>query len=488
LRIKKENILEIILAILFVLSLITNWYRPIALASSLVVLIMVLDRLGKGIVLRELIALHSMFVCVLMPLVGYVFYDRTHHLALLWVKYMPVGEETYFAFSLPANVGFAMAICWPLTKNNESDGGEHLNKLIERARFKLKSMYNISFFIMLIGVVSFAFADFLPEIIQFVFTLLFFSAFAGFLYMHFIPSFKRKLFILILFALFIFVNAVQSGMFTIVAYMGLTMFSFFFIGKKTVLWKKGLVFLIGLIFVFFLQIVKLSFRQQTWRQEFEGSKTVLFFEVVRDQFENFSWENLSDAFFPIYARGNQGFNVCLVMRHIPNYQDFDGGKNLFINLLSSFVPRVFWPDKPKAGGKFNMAFYAGYNIEGWSTNVGPVGEAYGSFGVYGGIFYMVFLGVLIRWSYQVMMRLSRKIPLLLFWIPVIFYQVTYAAESDTLQILNSLIKAAFFVWLLYRFRPSLFGIVRTPITRLATKKVTSTGSQIPAVDFRADKV
>ena len=51
-----------------------------------------------------------------------------------------------------------------------------------------------------------------------------------------------------------------------------------------------------------------------------------------------------------------------------------------------------------AGGQYNMKYYTGLVIEGWSTNVGPVGEAYGSFGVTGGIMYMFCLGLFIRWA------------------------------------------------------------------------------------------
>jgi hypothetical protein len=139
---------------------------------------------------------------------------------------------------------------------------------------------------------------------------------------------------------------------------------------------------------------------------------------------------------------------------------FDYGRNLFINLTSSLVPRVLWPDKPEAGGKYNMKYYAGLSIAGWSTNVGPLGEAYGSFGTAGGIIFMILLGALIRWSYCMVFKKSARIPFLIFWIPVLFYQATYAAETDTLQIFNSVLKSALFIWLLYRQWPVLFGGVK----------------------------
>jgi hypothetical protein len=112
-----------------------------------------------------------------------------------------------------------------------------------------------------------------------------------------------------------------------------------------------------------------------------------------------------------------------------------------------------------------MKYYTGYVIEGWSTNVGPLGEAYGSFGVLGGIIYMTLMGAFVRWSYRKVFLIANRIPLLLFWIPVLFYQVTYALESDTLQILNSLFKAAFFIWILTKFVPHWFGIAKKQYTK-----------------------
>ncbi len=57
--------------------------------------------------------------------------------------------------------------------------------------------------------------------------------------------------LLILFALFIMGLAVQSGVFTVVVYMGITLFSFLFLGRKYALWKKFLVFVIGVFFIIY---------------------------------------------------------------------------------------------------------------------------------------------------------------------------------------------------------------------------------------------
>src|SRR4029077_12742263 len=134
---------------------------------------------------------------------------------------------------------------------------------------------------------------------------------------------------------------------------------------------------------------------------------------------------------PVYMRTNQGYNITVVMRRIPANQDFDNGNHLILTAASALVPRLIWPDKPKAGGQESMKYYTGYNIEGWSTNVSPLGEAYGSFGPIGGILYMFGLGLFIRWVYKKVFITAQKLPLLVLWIPVLFYQITYSMETDS---------------------------------------------------------
>jgi hypothetical protein len=369
---------------------------------------------------------------------------------------MMVPEQAYFSFALPAIAGFVLVLCWPVDNGKYSDTGFFLRKAITRAKDELQKRPTTGVYLLALGTVMFWVSKVLPSAVQFAFLLFFFAGFAGFLYVYFLDNFRWRRVALISFGGFIILTALSSGMFTIVAYMSLTLFSFFFLGRKTSLFKKLLMFVLGVFILLLIQSVKPAFRELTWGGSYEGNKGVLFLNLVIDKIKDPQFES-ADAFFPVYVRVNQGYNISLVMHRFPEKMPYDGGRNLFINLASSLVPRIFWPDKPEAGGKYNMQYYAGLAITGWSTNVGPLGEAYGSFGPAGGILFMIFLGVVIRWSYCLVFKKSIRIPLLIFWIPVLFYQVTYAAETDSLQVFNSLVKSAFFIWLLYRQWPGWFG-------------------------------
>jgi len=454
----KIAIFQIIQIAVFFLSLFTDWYGPLTVVLFVSVIVMMLDTLGKGIVLREIIALHSCFVCLLMPLVGYTFFPRTNAIARIWVRYMPIPLEQYFSFCLPAVAGFVLALCWPLMNQKYTDHGPALQARLEKARGIVQQKANIGLLLLVIGMLSFEGSNYLPAAVQFFFLLFYFAGFAGLLYVYYAKSFKYRKVVLFGFAIFILITTLNTGMFTIVAYMGMTLLSFFFLGQKTKLWKKLMFFAVAVFFLMVVQMVKPAFRAKIWKGDYQGNRALLFGNLFMDKLTNLNVES-ADVFFPVYYRTNQGFNVSLVMRRIPASQPHDNGSNLALALASAFVPRFLWPDKPEAGGKFNMAYYTGIKIVGWSTNIGPLGEAWGSFGT-AGILFMVLLGLFIRFAYRTIFKISVKIPLLMFWLPVFFYQVTYSAETDTLQIFNFLVKASFFVFLLYKVKPDWFILVK----------------------------
>lgn len=444
----------------FLLSLITDWYLPLITILALVLLFEALEKLGKGIVLREMISLFAVFISLIMPYIGYEVYNANNRLSRLWVRYMPVSDDVYFSYALPALSIFVFALCFPIMSDEVSDTGEKLQAIVDKAKAKLATMPFKGATIILVGLGVFTIIEFLPAAFQFVASLLYFASFAGLLYVYFTPNIKYKSLVLILFGLFIISNALRGGMFTIVAYMGITIFSFFYMGKKAGLGKKLAVFVISAFSLLIIQSVKLTYRKMTWDENYQGNKALLFANLAWDRINSSKGFWAADAFFPIYYRTNQGYNLGLVMRRFPSQRQHDFGENLGVTLASSVTPRLLWPDKPEAGGKFNMKYYAGVTLRGWSTNVGPLGEAYGSFGRTGGMIYMLLLGMFIRWAYLRVFMIARRIPLVIFWIPVLFYQITYSAESDTLQILNSLLKSAFFLWMLSYAAPSWLGIVK----------------------------
>jgi hypothetical protein len=453
---RRLSIYSVIHLIIFVLSIVTDWYSMLAVSLMICLIMQVLDRLGKGIVLREIVALHMVFVCLVMPVVGYSVFNRSNHLARIFIKYMRVPDYVYFGCALPAIAGFVLFLCWPIGTSVYDDSGPFLQKAIDRAKAALQKSPKLGVYLLMGGSVMFWVAKVLPEAVRFAFLLFFFASFAGFLYVWYQQGLRLRRYYLYGFGAFIIMTALSNGMFTVVAYMSLTLFSFFFLGKRSSLFKKLLLFCLGIFLLLLIQSIKPTYRIMTWGGNYEGNKGVLFVSLMIDKLNDPNWAS-TDAFFPVFTRINQGYNISVVMTRFPAKIPFDDGSHLLLNLASSLVPRVFWPDKPEAGGKVNMEYYAGLEISGWSTNVGPLGEAYASFGPRGAVLFMIFVALFIRYSYALLFKLSAQIPLLIFWLPVMFYQTTYAGETDTLQIFNSILKSAFFIWLLYRQWPKWFG-------------------------------
>ena len=446
-----------LMLVITILSMTTTWYSVLVISLAVLLLIMILDKMGKGIVLRESTAILYVITCLVMPLVGYTYYTEANRLSRLWVKYMPVTENVYYDFALPAISCFCLAVTWPLSWEKAGDEGPALLKYIDRIKATLRERKNYGVYIMIIGIIVGRISSFLPGGLQFFANLFFFASFAGLLYVYFAGDFKYKKLLFAGFLTFIVFNALGTGMFTIIAYMGVTIYSFFLLSSRPSLLKKVFLLIAAIAFILVLQNTKLAFRKYTWKMGYTGNKVALFGSLFMESLRKGDFLIGNTAFFTTYARTNQGFNVGLVMRRIPKFQPHDEGVNLLRVFASSFVPRVLWPDKPEAGGKFNMKYYANVNLRGWSTNIGPLGEAYGSFGVKGGIVYMFLIGIFIRWAYKRVLVVSNNIPLLICWIPVLFYQVTYSGETDTLQILNSLFKSAVFIWIIYKLIPGWFG-------------------------------
>lgn len=452
----KRNLYISFLLLIFLLSIIADWYFILSILLLMATIATIVDKLGKGIVLRELIVLHAIFVALVMPVLGYSVYNEENHLARAFVKYMQVPKDQYFGFVLPAVSLFALMLCWPIRKDKYiMDEGIWFQQMLKEIKTRLAINAGVGIYLLIIGIIMFYVARYVPVGLRFFSSLFFSACFAGILYIFYSPSFRYKKIVFLAFLLFLIWNSIESGVFTIVAYMGITIFSFFFIGRKQKFWKKILISLICVFVLLVIQAVKSGFRDATWKSDYEGSKASLFLHLVTDKVTHVDQLINKDALFPFFTRANQGYNISLVMRRIPAVKDFDRGSRLAVTAFSSLVPRILWPDKPEAGGQESMLYFAGAHIVGWSTNVSPIGEAYGSFGVTGGIIFMGLLGMFIRWSYKRVFIVARKMPLIVLWIPVLFFQVTYSMETDTMQILNSLIKSAFFIWLLYKVVPGL---------------------------------
>lgn len=445
------------LVIILVFSMFSTDYAIAVYSLVAFLLLLVLDRIGKGLVLLEMMAFHCCLTCLVAPLIGFQVYTIDSDIARLWVKVMTLDSGEYFSFVLPACIAYITGLLFPFGKNRNIDYKENITSIVSRIQVYLADKTQMGLMLLIIGGACYFLQKSISGPIKHIFQLMYYFLFTGLLYVYYQKTFRLKwLVYALVFGLLIY-DAINTGMFTILAYMSITIFSIFLLNKKVPFWRKLVFMAFGFAAFLVIQASKYNYRTATWKESFEGSKTTVLSDEVQDKITNFSTLFSEKAFFPIYSRLNQGYNIQLVMQRVPAVQDFDYGTTLIEAFASAFVPRLFWPDKPTLGGAFNMKHFVGFDLVGWSTNIGPIGEAWGNFGRMGGIIYMFFLGLFIRFCVIKLFKWSKKRPLLLLWIPVLFYEATFAIEGDSLQIFNSIFKAAFFVWILSKVFPALFA-------------------------------
>src|ERR1700750_2056183 len=92
--------------------------------------------------------------------------------------------------------------------------------------------------------------------------------------------------------------------------------------------------------------------------------------------------------------------LCLIASYTPERQDYLYGST-YVHVLPQLVPRVFWPEKPRAHiATFEPIIYYGA-APGEDTNAttiafGLVAEAYANFGIAGGVMLGVFWGFVLK--------------------------------------------------------------------------------------------
>jgi len=270
-----------LLVVLLLSSLYTN-YTMFSYVLLAVTTLELLLKVGKGIALREMIGVYSCIIYLLMPILGYQVFNFNNILSRMWVKYMPVSENVYFSFVFPAVTLFILGMSLPsFSTRHEPDDTEGLAPILAKARVFLK--VNKPWIPLLIfGFLGYGFKNInTVSALSFFFGTFYLLLFAALLTIYFSPELKYKKLLIGLIILHIVYEAIQTGMFTIIVYMGVVIGSIIFIGANIVFWKKIMMTALAILFIITLQSTKGAFRKQTWGGGYEGSKTGLFADLVK---------------------------------------------------------------------------------------------------------------------------------------------------------------------------------------------------------------
>lgn len=438
--------------LLFIGSCITDYYFAICFISLILLLYAFINNIGKKLLFVESISLYSCIIYLIVPILGYTEYTYSNPIANYWKLNMQVPKEEYYSFALPAIMLFIFSLF-----KFESSSEDKLSGILQKAKSLLYSQKKTALYLILFGIVAFYTRNYVPESFKYPLTIIYLSAFAGLLYFLFNDRLEKskKFIVLLIFGLWLLVNAISQGMFTIIIYMGISIFGILMLGNTYSFLKKTTIIFVLLSGTLILQFTKSNYRLLIRRNLITDSRINTFLKLYINNLKNIKDAFDYNTFFPIYARVNQGYQLARVMDYMPSKRPYDYGSRLGTSVLASFIPRFIWRNKPTAGGKENMKYYADVFLDTTSMDVGPIGEGYGSFGKWGGILYMFIFGSFLSLSFRFFISLSLKYPLLIFWQPLVFYEVIYCMENDTMQALNSLIKIGILLFIIFKLFPNI---------------------------------
>ena len=395
----------------------------------------------------DLVVILASVTCLILPIVFYHEYTRENHLARLWVKYMPIPTDSYFSFTVPATLSMILGFRLPLIsrklKINENPGA-----YIENAKNYLSKKPRLGLTLIAIGVAS-GLLDFLsPSSLKQVFYLSAHLTYVGVFYVIYSPNKHKRIVVPSVIAIMIG-QALFTGMFGDFIFMLACSMVLILLGKKITFRRKLYFVLAGILLILLIQSVKIEYRKRSW-SEGAGADPAYFIELMTDRVTDPSSMLDDTKMFYSLMRLNQGWLVAMTMKRVPSKYPFADGETIWQSVAAAIVPRFLWPDKPESGGRDNLKRFWGFNLVGYSMNIGPYGEAYANFDRTGGIIYMFFYGLFFGMVLSTILKIADKRPTIILWLPFLFFYAI-GVETDLLTTMGFLVKGVFFTWVVFRF-------------------------------------
>jgi hypothetical protein len=409
--------------------------------------------LGNRIVILDLSLIIASLTCLLLPVIFYHTYTVTNPLAKLWAKYMPIPSDEYFSFAVPSVIAMAIGYRIPVVRLKYSSNPK---RYLDNVKEYLADKPKLGLILIGVGVGSGIVGLVMPAILKEVFFLSSHLTFVGVFYVIYSPR-KNKRNVIIFVLTLMLGQTIATGMFGEMVNMLACSVVLILLGRKISFPLKLGIAVAGVFFLLVLQAVKIDYRKRTWHED-TGADPFYFGQLITEKTTDPSalFDNPNKLFF-VAVRANQGWLVARTMYSVPNRFPFANGETIWESVAAAIVPRLLWPDKPESGGKANLKRFWGYNLSGFSMNIGPMGEAYANFGAFGGIIYMFFYGLFFNVMMSIILKKAERRPSLVLWIPFLFFYAI-GVETDLLTTMGSLIKGVMFTAIVFWVFRARFNI------------------------------
>lgn len=430
----KTKILVCVIVLFLSVFLTGEFLISLGLSLNIYFFLDYLDKLGKDIPLFELIILLALSQWVLGPYIDYITPVTDFR------YYMYVDEETYYSFVIPAIIIFMLPL---IIFKKDIDLLSYSNKI----RNVTENNPKLPWILVIAGLLSGVASRFLPASLGFFFFILAQFKFIGLIYMFFSRSRYNTHILYLLFGATL-LSSIQEGLFHDLILWGALFFTFIVYKYQWSFAKTLIIALTGIFFMLITQSIKANYRlaidENPGAAGIETFSTMAINQVTGEGILS-SEQQIND----LNVRLNQGWIISAIMANIPDYQSFFGGETIENAISASLVPRILNPSKAEAGGRENFMKFTGMEIrEHTSMGISVLGEAYGNYGRMGAFVFMGIWGAFLVIFYNGIIRISKKLPSIILWIPIIFLQVL-KAETEFLVVFNHLIKASIVVFLFF---------------------------------------
>lgn len=409
----------------------------IAILISLYQFGLLFDSIGHFIPVRYLL---GSFMCVQFFMGPALAYNGLEQYAYFMYQ-MRVPAVEYFSYALPAVCAFIFGL--------HLFAGNLDGEVVDKKRIKtfVQNNLKLPYIFIVLGFLSSVLSTFFSSEFGFVFYLLGSFKFIG-LFLLILGSEQLKPVPMALVIGSIVTSSLGSGMFHDLLTWTIFTAAVFAIKYKLSFNLKVIGAVSFILLALSIQLLKGSFRNAIGQGQ-EGNFETLanVYETENENKGFFNYEDIASA----NTRINQGWIITNIMVTVPEKEPYSNGKELLQLLEAAILPRIFAPDKLRAGDREILYKYSGIRTGlGTSMALSSVGDAYINFGAWGGWVFMFVMGLVYSFILSKFKKYSNDYPILILFTALSFYY-PIRPDCELQTIWGHLIKSLFVIFVMIQF-------------------------------------